>query len=250
MAITPPVNYTYGTVVGRFARQVADTTDDVDRYPDLLPSTGSVTFTPSVSYFKNNAMPVTFVTNPIVGTLDANGYLCDPLGVQGVVLFCTDHPDISPRNWTYSVSLSIDGRVLPPFNISIPSGTTVDLTTVMPAALSAGTVTITSEAARIAAEAARDQVVAIRDDLIAHPPGGGVDDSGIAALIAGTSSTHTALDTWLSPIKSKIQTIVYKNEGAGTWPARPTGWASVRFHGTDPGPSDILPIDDRTKPAP
>jgi hypothetical protein len=248
MAITPPSNYTYGTVVGRFIKQIADTADDVDRHFDLIPSTGTVTFTPSVSYFKNLAMPATFITEPIVCTIDSNGYLVDPLGATGVVLLATDHPDISPSGWTYSVSLSINGKVLPSFSISVVGGSTVDLTTVMPAAISAGTVTITSEAARIETEALRDEVIEIRDDLIENPPGGGVDDDGIATLISGTSATRTSLDVLLNAIKAGTTRLVVKNEGAGTWPARPTGWARVEFYGTDPGPSDIAAGDLRTKP--
>lgn len=158
--ITPPVNYTYGTVVGRFAKMIADTADDTDRYPDLVASTGTVTFTPAVSYFKNTAIPATFVTNPIVCSLDSDGFLRDPLNQLGVVLLSSDNTDVSPRNWTYNVTMTIDGRTLPSFSLTVVGGTVIDLTTVMPAATSAGTVTVVSESSRIAAETAAAQAAA------------------------------------------------------------------------------------------
>lgn len=172
MSITPPETYTYGTVIWRALNTVVDSAD-VDRYPDVTPATGTVTFTPKVSYYKNLNLPATFITTSVVGTLDSAGYLMDAQGNVGVVLTDPSSPGISPSGWTYSVSMSVMGKTLPSFDITVVGGMTIDLTTVMPAATSTGTVTIVSEAARVAAEAARDEVVAIRDDLIENPPGGG-----------------------------------------------------------------------------
>jgi hypothetical protein len=261
--ITPPANYTYGTITFRGAKQIADTADDADRYPDLIPSAGTVTFTPNVTYFKNLAMPVTFVTEPIVGTLDANGDMRDSQGQLGVVLVSSDNPDISPRNWTYSVVMTVGGRTLPSFNISVEGGTTKDLTTLMPAAISAGTVVITSEQARIEAEAARDEAVAAAetatadiDDAIAayfavNPVEAGADDADIAALISGTSATRTSLDTVVAAavnaVKSKTEAIILKNEGTGVWPPRQSGFVRNVFYGSDPGPADIQPQDLRQR---
>lgn len=153
MSVTPPENYTYGTVVGRFLYSTADGTD-ADRFPDLVPATGTVTFTPNTSYYKNTAMPATFINTPIAGALDSQGYLVDSRGARGVYLMATDNPDISPSDWTYKVTMTINGRQFTPFDITVTGGDVIDLTTVMPASTSAGTVTLMTEEARIAAEAA------------------------------------------------------------------------------------------------
>lgn len=159
MSITPPENYTYGTVVGRFLSSIADSAD-ADRYPDVIPATGKVVFTPNATYYKNTAWPATFINTPIEGTLDAAGFLVDNRGAPGVVLMATDHPDISPSGWTYKVTMTINGRQFTPFDIKVEGGQTIDLTTVMPASTSAGAITIVSEASRIAAEAAAAEAVA------------------------------------------------------------------------------------------
>lgn len=194
MSITPPEGYVYGTVVGRFLEDALDTAD-VDRYPDVLPSIGSVTFTPKVPYYKNLILPATFISKAVPATLDAAGFLRDSQGNAGVVLIDSTSPGISPSGWPYTVSMTISGKTLPSFDIHVVGGETIDLTTVMPAATSASTVVIVSEAARIAAESARDEVVAIRDDLIENPPGGGLDTEAVqdlvGAMAAGTNGYVT-----------------------------------------------------------
>jgi hypothetical protein len=220
MSTTPPENYVYGTVVGRFLATVVDSAD-ADRFPDVVPATGTVTFTPNATYYKNTAIPATFVTVPQVGHLDAAGYLVDERNATGVVLMATDHPDLSPSGWTYRVTMVINGRQFSPFDITVPAGGTVDLTTVMPAATSAGAITIVSESSRIAAEAAAATAVAAAESIgvdvdaavenyfLLHPlPENGLPDGGTAgqALVKassadgdGTWSTLTAADVSAVP---------------------------------------------------
>lgn len=222
MSITPPENYVYGTVVGRFLTTVVDSAD-LDRYPDVIAATGTVTFTPNATYYKNTALPATFITTPQVGTIDATGYLVDHRNSPGVVLMATDHSDLSPSGWTYRVTMSINGRQFTPFDIEVPAGGTVDLTTVMPAASSAGTVVVVSEAARIAAEgfaddaavsAAQAQAIvdsistdleqAIEDYFEDNPVGGGVPDGGTTGQTIKKNTATNGDVSWATLTKTDV----------------------------------------------
>jgi hypothetical protein len=198
MSITPPESYLYGTVVFRALKQVVDSADS-GREPDVIPATGTITFTPNARYYKNLTLPATFIPDNIVGTLDAAGYMVDQLGNPGVVLMDLSSPGVSPSGMTYTVTMTIAGQTLPSFSINVVGGETIDLTVAMPAATSAGAVTIVSEASRIAAEAALAEVIEIRDDLIENPPGGGggVPDGGtINQTLKKNSSTNGRCRTW------------------------------------------------------
>lgn len=147
-----PSNIGFGTVVGQFIATAADSSDP-DREPDVVPVQGTIIFTPQIPYVRNigaTPNPVTMLKVPIVGILDSEGYLCNPVidpetgfYQRGVPLIATDDPDINPVEWTYQVSytLSLNGRqiVTPPNHpIVVPTGETVDLTLVGPVASSTG----------------------------------------------------------------------------------------------------------------
>lgn len=216
MSITPPENYTYATVVFRALKQVLDTAD-VDRYPDVEPATGTITFTPNARYFKNLAMPATFVppANGYVGTLNASGYMVDHLNNLGVVLLAPDSPDISPAGWTYRVTMVISGQTLPTFDLTVTGGETIDLTTVMPAATSAGAVVIVSEASAAAAAASAAEAAAsaasiegsvdqaVEDYLAANPVSGLPDGGSTAQMIRKVSSADQDV-AWVTIVKSDV----------------------------------------------
>lgn len=63
----------------------------------------------------------------------------------------------------------------------------------------------------------------------------------IASKADGTTTT-TALAT--KGAKAETEGVVIKNEGAGTWGARPTGYLRVRWYGTDPGPGAAMQAND------
>lgn len=212
MSVSTPENYVYGTVVGRFLSAVLDG-DDADRFPDVVPATGTVKIVPAPKYYKNLALPATFFTHEHIGTIDGAGYLVDHRGSPGIVLMSPTHQDISPSGWTYKVTMTINGVQLPPFDLPIGPGETVDLTTAMPAVSSGGVVTIVTEASRIAAEAARDQAVAAAEGLLEgldaaieayldeNPPqGGGAVDSvaGKVGVVVLSTSDVQGLDTALA----------------------------------------------------
>jgi len=205
MSITPPEGYLYGTVVFRALKQVVDSADS-GREPDVIPATGTITFTPNAAYYKNLTMPATFIPDGIVGTLDAAGYMVDALGNSGVYLMDMSSPGVSPSGMTYRVSMTISGRTFPTFDINVVGGQTIDLTTVMPAATSAGAITIVSEASRVAAEAARDEVIAIRDELIDNPPtgGGGVPDGGTTGQTLKKNSVTNGDVSWVTLVKADV----------------------------------------------
>jgi hypothetical protein len=48
--------------------------------------------------------------------------------------------------------------------------------------------------------------------------------------------------------KSSVSALVLKNEGNGTWPPRPTGFAAVTWRGSDPSPLDMVTGDVREIP--
>jgi len=132
-----PANVTTVVVAGTFIT------------PEGIPSTGTVSFTPS-----------SWLTNPGANVAIPNSTVTKALGTAGdftVTLPITDDPDLNPEGWIYTVSEVIDG-VSQSYNIAIPEAAIVagtvflaDLAPVAPAgpeyfslasSLSIGTVSI------------------------------------------------------------------------------------------------------------
>jgi len=148
-----PTNISYGTVVGQFLASLQDGSDP-DKLPEGVPMKGTITFIASPTYVLDYTAvpnPVTILKTPIVCQLDSQGYVCSPYVAAdsplspGVTLIATDDPDILPLGWTWTVMYALvdpQGRQvnLPNQIISVPTGTTVDLTTAMNIATSNGTV--------------------------------------------------------------------------------------------------------------
>lgn len=139
----------YGTITGRLVAAVADTTDDPDVNPDIVPISGTVTFTPSVKAILVVSEDITVVPAPIVAALDANGYV-SLNGMQGVTVLATNSTYYNPTGWTYRVSfdnLSANGRrvTFDSYNIEVPVGANVDLSFVTPITGSTGTAIVRGE---------------------------------------------------------------------------------------------------------
>lgn len=162
-----PVNVSTGEVVGRYIADVIDGADpNLD--PDARPVRGRIVFTASVPYLPNPTAapaPVTIMRVPIIGVLDADGYLCTPYPgtlepqYRGVRLIATDDPDLSVEGWTWDVTYmfeAIDGYkiAIPAHGFALPAGTTVDLTKVAKIPSSPGYSLPQAEAAALRAEAA------------------------------------------------------------------------------------------------
>lgn len=121
---------TYGRVVGQFIQAVADT-GDPGQEPDQLPMSGSVTFTPDVSPVKLPTVPATMFQKSISATLDSEGFLLGPDGVtRGVTLISSDSPS-SAGDFTYSVTISLEGAAAISFSFFLAAGAVVDLTNVI-----------------------------------------------------------------------------------------------------------------------
>lgn len=132
----------YGTVTGRFLASVADTAGDPDLDPDVVPITGKVRFTPSVSAVIASTERAIVLPTPVVADLDADGYI-SLNGSRGVNLVATDSTGITPTGFTYTVAfldlkygstaLAYNG-----YSMALPAGTTVDLSDVAPIPSSGG----------------------------------------------------------------------------------------------------------------
>ena len=137
--------YQTGLIVGRFLSVVADSADDTDQEPEIVPMSGTVTFTPQVSAVKvveGADVPATVNVAPVSATLDSEGYLSRN-GQRGIRLLATDGPT-NPTGFTYQVSfaLTLGGGAAVvkynPFPVQVPSGRTVDLTVAAPVPSSSG----------------------------------------------------------------------------------------------------------------
>jgi hypothetical protein len=134
-----PSNVNYGTVVGQFLLAYADGSD-VGPDPDGVPAKGFIYFRPSpIKLLDASASPnpVTILPAVVECALDEDGYLLGSDDTRGVRLVATNDTDLNPTNWTWLVEFRLTDQddtpvSIPSFSIALPSGTTVDLTTVSP----------------------------------------------------------------------------------------------------------------------
>src|SRR5699024_8001399 len=98
---------------------------------------GSVTFTPSPKRLLNataDPSPVTILPQPVTVTLNDGTFTQE--------LIATDDPDNNPSGWTYAVKFGFKSVSAAGFDIEVPEGATVDLTTVSPVSSGNGTTII------------------------------------------------------------------------------------------------------------
>lgn len=188
-----PETIKYGRVTGLFRQAVVDGPDE-DTLPDSAPATGTVTFTPAVSRLTvHNPEPVTIVLQPIRAILDSEGYLSTPAGDRGVSLVATGGQITEPSNFTYQVSIEIRGARFTPFHIEVPADGHIDLSTLLPVAQSAGTVTIVSETLYADALASlQEQIEKVR--YISS-----IDESGTILYSDGTTDRLDLPDAVIGP---------------------------------------------------
>lgn len=132
---------TYTRVHGRFiVAEGANTDPDADP-DDVIPQSGTVTFTPLVEavQFAASSPPVTVSMRPVVCELDAQGYLVDSNAKRGVWLVSTDDADALPNPWGYKVREDFAGVKTPRiYTIAVPAGADIDLASAAPAPGSIG----------------------------------------------------------------------------------------------------------------
>ena len=154
----------YGTVTARLVAFFADTLDDGDQILDEIPMTGVVVLTPTVGVvrFPTTVPPRTAVVQalrcPIIGgDLYPPDTVVGALPAQpGVVVVASSQPVGLPDTVQWTATFELVGVRVQPRSITfeVPSGGVVDLTTVIPAAPTPGTVVVVSTESRDRAEAA------------------------------------------------------------------------------------------------
>lgn len=137
-----PSNISYGTITGRFLIAYADGSD-ADLYPDGVPAAGNIYFTPLVEALRDatsTPSPVTIVPQVVVCTLDSDGYLTGPSLTPGVRLVATDNATDGVEDWFWKVEYRLTNEIgsplrgIPSHKISLPSGSSIDLTNLIPIA--------------------------------------------------------------------------------------------------------------------
>lgn len=206
-----PVNMSYTKVTGHFVRIIADTLGDVNALPEQLPLQGKIFFKPTLNanapYLKNPTQLLSMVADQVVVTLDANGFIVDVAGNQGIWLVATDDTDLSPVNWVYTISFDLNNGSgvsipLPSFSASMPGGQTIDMATILPTGSATGdALGIAQSAAAAAATSAANAA------LSAGGTAEFVRDTMATALVAGAGIAITVNDA--------LDTITISATGAG-----------------------------------
>lgn len=240
--MTLPTNVGTGRVTGRFIVGVADG-PDADAEPDMIPASGTITFTPSVPYLPNPAESVTILKTAIVTVLDDQGYLCTPdpadptkPGARGVRLVATDDPDLSVQGWTWNVTYnfaSVNGTrpSITAHSIALPEGATVDLTSLVKVPSPKGIGTEQAEALAAAATAA-----ALEASLAAQSASEAAQatDVGVASMIdQADTDTAAAVMGRVRSRQTMIDTRDYGTVGDGV--ADDTAALAAAFAAADAG---------------
>ena len=195
-----PANVDTGLVRGRFVVGVIDGPDPDDE-PDAIPAQGTITFTASVPYLPNPSASTTILKAPIVAVLDDEGWLCVRLpdgtaGARGVRLVATDDEDLSVTGWTWTVTYAFENvngtrPQIASHSMALPTGATVDLTSVVRVPSSAGIGVEQAEAlAASAATAAHEAAQAAHEASQAAQ----ATDAGVATLVTYGGATTATLD--------------------------------------------------------
>lgn len=195
--MTYPANIAFGRVVGRYLLAVADTPADEDHFPDPIPASGTVTFTPAApTVYVTGENAATVIPKAVAGSLNAEGRVTDPTGTEGVWLVIGQ----------YDVRVSIPGVDIPTFRISVKAEHTaeapLELALAAPLKPAASEVFVVNRQvyldalaardaandARAAAELVRVETVALRDETLAAR-----DEVGSRTLTATVDPDNPAL---------------------------------------------------------
>jgi hypothetical protein len=118
----------YGNVAWRAISAVADG-GDLDAQPDVIPVTGTVTFTASIPLLAVGGAsdPVTVFLTPVTYQLDGAGVLRDIQRRPLLTLVATDTVPGVTWKWTATYKLN-GGLARGAIEFALPAGSTVDLT--------------------------------------------------------------------------------------------------------------------------
>lgn len=122
------VSFQYGTVTGTFAWSML-----TGNPADAVPITDAAfSFVPRAGVIRDPSSPLTILGLKVTGKTDTDGVLRDDEGNVGVRLLATDDPDLNPTGFTWLVTINVTGHPSISFDIVVPTGSTIDLTTVIP----------------------------------------------------------------------------------------------------------------------
>ena len=238
-----PSNLSYGTVTGRFILAYGDSSD-IGPEPDAVPAAGSVFFTASPIFIKDvTASPaaVTILPAVVQADLDIDGYICGHEDTRGVNLIATDDPQGSPVDWTWSVEFRLtdqDGTpvALPSFSFELPSGETVDLTSVSPVPSANGTF----------------YLIGPKGDTGSTGPAGPANTLSVGTVTTGSAGSNAAVTiSGTSPTQTVNFTIPRGDKGdkgdkgdtGETGPVGPTGATGLEWQGEWSNTADYVNND-------
>lgn len=118
-----PANIGHGTVTGKIIAAQQQDASDTDI--DAVPVAGKVTFTPSAPLAIHEVDDLIIALKPVVVDLDGTGAFT-------VQLIATDDMALNPYNWTYKVSFALTGGAMADIHISVPEGSTQDISDLAP----------------------------------------------------------------------------------------------------------------------
>lgn len=138
-----PSNMSYCKIVGNFKAFVADS-QDIDDLPDFIPMQGTGQVWANIETTRNTLLgsKSTYFNSPISFTVDVNGDIS--LNDKKYVMVLADAPSLNPRGFNYSVLLNLyvpgEGRTRTygPYAFEVVPDGQVDITDIMPVAVSAG----------------------------------------------------------------------------------------------------------------
>ena len=139
-----PPNINYCKITGNFKAFIADNADS-DDLPDFVPMSGMGQIWPNVITAKNTdvANKSTYFNSAIPVTVDLDGDLSQ--GGRKYVMVLAESPTVNPSNFNYSIKLSLAAlgesnfRDYGPFAFNVIPNGEVDITDVVPVAISNGT---------------------------------------------------------------------------------------------------------------
>lgn len=194
---TLPEDTLYGVFTGRFLKTVADTSD-AGQEPDVVPMTGSVTFTPTITTIVRDDIdpPATYFNYPIQAVLDPEGFVAtrDEVGnlTRGVTLIATDTPLPSRYGtWGYRITISLDGVAGIQLESLLPAGEVVDLSAIIPPNGGPSFISQDTLLANIILDKATDTNSAIR--VVASEFLDGVGEGGLVTSVNGRQGVVTGL---------------------------------------------------------
>ena len=232
--INVPESVQHGTVKMHVISGSADSKVDDDLRPDAAPVNGTIILKPTVSSLK-----VTSATPPTTMLLDTlrcpiiEGVLYPPgteldeteTTLEGVILVSSDQPATQPTSLQWQATFDLSSTTqLSPITFNVPVDGVIDLTTVIPAVASPGTVNVitTETADRAEASAATSATNAATSAAAAQD----ARDTTLAAAILelrGTGFPGSTTETNDAPVGT------YYTDTAGTAGA----WRWLKKQGTD-----------------